>query len=120
MSFDERACLARRRARQFGQRCQILGECLRKSRAELEFTDDDVAGAHALLPEECDELRVGLSQVVHPGIRVNEYHDFFHAERLGARARGALPPSFASRSLASRARSARSPSSTSAVFVTPG
>jgi hypothetical protein len=78
MSFDERARLTRR-ARQFGRRCQITREGLRKSRAEQEFADN-YSGAHALLSEESDEPRVGLSQVLRPSIRANEDHDFYYID----------------------------------------
>jgi hypothetical protein len=51
---------------------------------------------------------------------VASYYTYFHAERFGRRARGAVLPISARRSAASRARSARNPRWTSSVFVTPG
>src|SRR5450432_1773958 len=98
---------------------EIAREGLRQAGAQEQLAHDDVARTHPLLGKKQHQPRIALPKVVHPSVRINEDHGL-HAERLARRTLGALPPNAARRAPASRASKARRPSSTSAVFVTPG
>jgi len=118
--FDEDPGLGRAGTGKTGKQFEIARETGRESGTEQELTDDDVASADTLLDEKSNQPRVCFSEMVNPSVGVDEDHAFFHADRIGRRARGAIPPIFASRSAAWRASSARSPCWTSSVLVTPG
>lgn len=119
MPIDERSGVCRRWTWQMREGGEVVREGLGQTGAQQQLAHDDVSRSHPLLRQKQYQSSVPLPEVVDASVRIEEDH-LLHAERFAPRARSALPPSAASRAPASRARRARRPSSTSAVFVTPG
>src|SRR6186713_3098717 len=74
MPSDERSRVSHRWAWQMGKGSEIARVCLGQAGAQQQLANNDVARAHPLLGKKRYQSRIPLTEMVYPGVRIDENH----------------------------------------------